>query len=137
VKERPRVGVGVLVMRDGNVLLGRRLGAHGEGSWAPPGGNLEYGESVEACARREVREETGLDLDGLSRGPYTEDLFEPEGKHYVTLFVVARALAGEPTVREPARCATWQWFRWTELPTPLFLPLESLHRRGFVPDDAA
>ena len=42
----PRVGVGVIVQRDGRILLGKRLGAHGEGTWALPGGHLEFGESV-------------------------------------------------------------------------------------------
>jgi len=44
----PRVGLGVLIIKDGKVLLGRRKGAHGEGTWAPPGGHLECGESFGA-----------------------------------------------------------------------------------------
>ena len=131
--DKPLVGVGVLVLRDGLVLLGQRLGSHGAGSWALPGGHLEYGETVDRCARREVEEETGLRLDRIVPGPYTSDVFAAEGKHYVTLFVLANCLDGEPELREPDKCARWGWFRWSELPEPLFAPLETLRRAGFVP----
>jgi len=129
----PRVGVGVIILRDGRLLLGKRKGAHGAGTWALPGGHLEFGETVEACAAREVWEETGLSIHSIIRGPYTNDIFPEAGRHYVTLFVVARSSPGEPRVYEPAKCDCWQWFRWSELPQPLFPPLASLHQSGFVP----
>ena len=57
---RPKVGIGVLVFNDLNqLLLGRRTSAHGEGEFGPPGGHLEFGESFEDCAIREVKEEAG------------------------------------------------------------------------------
>jgi 8-oxo-dGTP diphosphatase len=130
-----RVGVGVIIVRDGRVLLGERMGSHGAGTWALPGGHLEFGESVADCARREVLEETGLALHHLAPAPYTSDVFAAEARHYVTLFVTAQA-SGEPAVLEPARCRGWQWFRWAELPRPLFQPLQTLHDMGFVPADA-
>lgn len=133
----PRVGVGVIVMRRGLVLLGQRKGSHGAGTWALPGGHLEFGETVEECARREVAEETGLELHDITRGPYTTTLFPAEGTHYVTLFALAPSEAGEPQALEPAKCARWQWFPWSALPSPLFEPLRSLQRSGFVPNDAA
>jgi 8-oxo-dGTP diphosphatase len=126
------VGVGVLVIRDDRVLLGERRGSHGAGTWALPGGHLEHGESAETCAARELEEETGLQAGRLVPGPYTTDMIEPEGLHYVTLFVVATGVTGEPIVREPAKCARWEWFRWSALPEPLFAPLESLRRQGYV-----
>ena len=58
----PQVGVGVLILRDGKVLLGRRKGSHGAGCWSAPGGHLEFGETLEDCAAREVLEETGLKI---------------------------------------------------------------------------
>ena len=79
----------MLVVRDGRLLLGERLGSHGAGTWAPPGGHLEYGENPDACARRELIEETGLTADAMLPAAYTSDVFEAEGLHYVTLFVVA------------------------------------------------
>jgi 8-oxo-dGTP diphosphatase len=132
----PRVGVGVIVLREGRVLLGQRVGSHGAGSWALPGGHLEYGETIEACAAREVFEETGLVLTDMQRGPYTSDVFTLEGRHYVTLFVLARC-EGEAELREPAKCAGWQWLRWADFPEPLFQPLATLRRSGYVPADAA
>ncbi|MEO7065274.1 MAG: NUDIX hydrolase [Rhodanobacter sp.] len=133
----PLVGVGVIVVRNGLLLLGQRMGSHGAGTWALPGGHLEFGESVAQCAAREVREETGLELEVIRPGPYTNDVFASEGKHYVTLFVVAQSASGQPVVCEPDKCTGWQWFRWTELPTPLFQPLATLHASGFVPEYAA
>lgn len=133
--ESPRVGVGVIVVRDGLVLLGRRRGSHGAGSWALPGGHLEFGETVEACARRELLEETGLSLIDWRPAPYTSDVFPDAGRHYVTLFVQARC-EGEPQRLEPERCEGWQWCRWSALPQPLFRPLATLHTSGYVPEGA-
>jgi 8-oxo-dGTP diphosphatase len=134
--QQTHVGVGVLICRGGRVLLGRRRGSHGAGTWAPPGGHLEFGESAEACARREAAEETGLVLGDVARGPYTVDAFPAEGKHYVTLFTVTRdddRTAGEPRVREPDKVDAWEWHAWDALPEPLFAPLASLRATGFAP----
>jgi 8-oxo-dGTP diphosphatase len=133
----PQVGVGVIVLREGLVLLGKRLGSHGAGTWALPGGHLEFGESVEECASREVKEETGLHLQSVVLGPYTSNVFPVEHKHYVTLFAIGECAQGEPQVLEPTKCSSWQWFRWSELPQPLFAPLASLVSSGYVPQNAA
>jgi 8-oxo-dGTP diphosphatase len=128
----PVPGVGILVLRDGKVLLGKRRGSHGEGSWAPPGGHVEPGEGPTETARREVLEETGLLIERPRVGPVTEDRF-PEGKHYRTTFVIAEAPTGEPRNLEPGKCEGWEWFDWDLLPAPLFLPLKSLHDSGYRP----
>lgn len=130
------VGVGAIVLRDGLVLLGQRLGSHGVGTWALPGGHLEFGESVEDCAAREVLEETGLVIDAFTRASYTSNVFAAEQKHYVTLFVTAHSAVGEPQLCEPNKCSGWHWFRWSELPEPLFAPLASLRDSGFIPEGA-
>jgi 8-oxo-dGTP diphosphatase len=133
MNQHPRVGIGVILTRSDSVLLGKRLGTHGFGTWALPGGHLEFGESVESCASREVEEETGLRIHSIQPGPFFNDIFPAEGKHYVTLFVTAKCPDGEPQRLEPDKCAGWQWFRWSELPQPLFQPLASLVRSGYVP----
>lgn len=121
-----RVGVAAVIVRDGCVLLGERIGSHGAHTWATPGGHLELGESIEECAKRETFEETGLIVDSISKLGFTNDIFDKENKHYVTLFVLASCPSGEPLVAEPEKCKQWQWFKLDELPQPLFLPLSNL-----------
>lgn len=136
-----RVGVGVIVTRDRRLLVGERVGSHGAGTWALPGGHLEYGETPESCARREVLEETGLTLGALTPVSFTSDVFEKEQRHYVTLFVQAEAAAGEARVMEPDKCRRWVWCRWEDLRSPafrpLFAPLASLRDGGHVPPGLA
>ncbi|MEI6842907.1 MAG: NUDIX hydrolase [bacterium] len=132
--KRPRVGVGVIVIRDNKVLLGKRKGSHGEGTWSFPGGHLEFFETIEDCARRELAEETGLRLVCIGRSTFTNDMFVAEGKHYITIFVQAYYYTGgEPMVKEPDKCEGWEWFEWEHLPEPLFLPIQNLKKSAFNP----
>lgn len=130
-KERPKIGIGVCIIKNGKVLFGKRKNAHGEGSWCFPGGHLECDENIEDCARREVLEETGLSIKNIRFGPYTNDIFKKENKHYVTLFVIADYDSGELKVMEPEKCERWSWFKWEELPEPLFLPNQNLLKLGY------
>jgi 8-oxo-dGTP diphosphatase len=115
------------------VLLGQRKGAHGTGTWAFPGGHLELGESIEACAQREVLEETGLKVGNIRHQAFTNDIFTRENKHYATLFVRADYESGEPGIMEPDKCDQWAWFSWGQFPSPLFLSLKNLLAQGFTP----
>lgn len=128
ITKRPKVGVGIAVMKEGKILLGRRKGAHGSGAWSFAGGHLEYGEDVEACAKRELEEETGLKAVSLRLGPWVNDVIE-EGKHYITLFVFVDQFEGTPELKEPEKCEGWQWFDLHALPTPLFPPVSSLIKK--------
>ncbi|HAA02178.1 MAG TPA: DNA mismatch repair protein MutT [Syntrophobacteraceae bacterium] len=128
--KRPAVGVGVVVINEGRILLGRRKSSHGSGSWSCPGGHLEFSETIEDCAKREVYEETSILIGNIRYGPFTNDVFVSEGKHYVTLFVFADYAAGMVQVREPEKDECWSWHSWDNLPQPLFLPLQNLVRLG-------
>jgi len=124
------VGVGVIVVRGDKVLFGLRRGAHGGGTWSSLGGHVDEGESAEACALRELEEETGLRAVSRRRVGESEDVF-PDGLHYRTIFVRVDWAGGNPAVREPEACARWSWFRWDDAPEPLFLPVASLRAKGF------
>lgn len=121
-----RVGVGVIVKKEGRVLMQKRKGAHGEGSWSFPGGHLEFNEGIEECAKREVEEETGIKIKNLRLGPYTNDVFEKEGRHYITLFVLAEYDSGEISIKETDKTEEIEWFDIEEIPRELFLPIENL-----------
>ncbi|EED17141.1 NUDIX domain protein, putative [Talaromyces stipitatus ATCC 10500] len=137
-----RVGVGVFVLHTSQeqstnprFLMGRRLNSHGAGTYALPGGHLEFGETPEDCAIREVLEETGLRVTRVKFLTATNDYMPAEGKHYITLFMVL----------EPHKCESWDWFNWEDLEfavgkqndlkdgdvleKPLFLPLVNLLRQ--------
>ncbi len=133
MSSQPEVGIGVIVIHEGKVLLGRRKNAHGEGTWSFPGGKLEFGEEIFDCAKREVLEETGLKIKDLFLGPYTNDFFEKESRHFITIFVIAKSEGGKPLILEPGKCEAWVWFSWDSLPRPLFLPVKNLLSQGFSP----
>ena len=63
----------------------------------------------------------------------TNDVFG-EGKHYVTMIMIADWESGNPTVMEPDKAESWGWFDWESLPEPLFLPMENLVKQGFDPN---
>ncbi len=131
-----RVGVAAIVRRGALVLMGRRLSdSHGDGVWQFPGGHLDFGETPERCAVRETGEETGLAVRAVARGPWTNDLFAAEGKHYITLFVVCESEEGEPRVMEPTKCAEWRWVAWDAMPQPWFLPIAGLVASGWAPEE--
>ncbi|KAK9934842.1 hypothetical protein M0R45_021971 [Rubus argutus] len=133
----PRVGVVVFLLRGETVLLGRRRSSIGASTFALPGGHLEFGESFEECAARELKEETDLDLDEIEFVTVTNNLFldEPKPSHYVTIFMRAGLKDPDqvPQTVEPDKCDGWGWYEWDNLPEPLFWPLEKMVRSGFNP----
>ncbi|MES2668327.1 MAG: NUDIX domain-containing protein [Patescibacteria group bacterium] len=119
--QRPKVGVGILIVKDGTVLIGKRLGSHGGGTWQIPGGHLEFGHSFEETALREAEEETGLThlvIEGLICVIY-DRVYD---KHFVTIGMLATWKSGEPFAAEPEKASDWQWFDPEQLPEPMFLP---------------
>ncbi|CAN4121931.1 unnamed protein product [Withania somnifera] len=130
----PKVGVAVFLLKGSKVLLGKRLSAVGHSTFALPGGHLEFGESFEECAAREVKEETGLEIDKTEYLTVTNNVIS-EKVHTVCIFI--RAVLADPNQKpetlEPEKCAGWDWYEWNNLPKPLFGPLEDMVQSGFNP----
>jgi ADP-ribose pyrophosphatase len=115
--QRPRLGVSTVVRRDGAVLLVQRAKAPYRGIWAFPGGAVEYGESLKAAAAREVREETGIEVEIGEAIGHAEVLPGHEtagvGGHYVLFVFAGRYIGGDTIAGDDA--AEARWFRAEEL----------------------
>ena len=111
------------------MLLGERLSHPGANTWQTPGGYLEYRETPFECAKRELFEEAALIAGEISMGPWSNDIFEEEKKHFVTLFMIVTKFKGEPKVLEPDKCRVWKFFDFDNLPKPLFMPLDNFLKR--------
>ncbi|KAI2626104.1 NUDIX hydrolase domain-like protein [Hypomontagnella submonticulosa] len=114
----PRVGVAALVRdAEGKFVMGKRKGSHGAGDWQFPGGHLEMGEDLLACAERETLEETGLKVKGISVAAVTNAVFDPKTKHYITVFVACKRENDndQPEVLEPEKCESWGWVSWEQV----------------------
>ena len=134
MSQEPKVGTATIITRDNKVLLMKRRGPHGNGTWSPPGGHLDFGESPEQCAAREAKEEVGVDVENLQFRAVTNDLFEDSGRHYITLWLEAGSFNGEPSIIAEKEVEEIGWFAWDALPQPLFLPLENyVNKRNYLP----
>jgi len=130
----PNVGVGVIIVKDGKILLSKRRAAHGAGTWSLPGGKLHFSETVEECARRELFEETGLKVSKLQFAGVTDDFFQQEDLHYITIFFAVDYKSGEILQKEPDKSGPWMWFAQDKLPKPLFLPFKNLLKQQKTTD---
>ena len=136
---RVKVGVAVLVWRDGRVLMGRRKGSHGAGTWSFPGGKVDPGELTADAAIREVSEETGLrivDPKHLivgSRPLCNLFYFSEIDTEFITVFMEADCpFDQEPRVMEPDKVdGEWIWVTPGDWPSPLFEPVDELFTNGW------
>ncbi len=143
---RPKVGCGVFILspdHPGCVLLGKRIGKTGGGTWAVPGGHVEHAELFEECAAREALEETGLTLHNLRHCVTTNTIREELGYHYIVGFVVGEVVAGaHPINTEPDKCEGWEWVPWDssapQWSEKVFYSLENLRSQtSFNPCDTS
>lgn len=119
---RPRIGVGVIIVnKDGYVLVGRRKGSFAQ-KYSIPGGSIDMGETFENTAIREIKEETNLDILHPKVIAVTNNLetFKEEGKHYISIVLLAKNYSGELKNMEPKKCEGWAWVDPTNLPLPHF-----------------
>lgn len=114
--ERITVGVGAVIWNaERQVLLIRRTKEPRIGQWSLPGGKVEKGESLHDAVRREVREETGLEIEilGLAGVAETIDDVGAGGRHYVLIDYGAQVVSGEARAASDAADATW--FSYSDL----------------------
>jgi ADP-ribose pyrophosphatase len=134
--QRPIVGVGAIVIREGKVLLVKRAAAPSRGLWAIPGGSLELGETIQKGAEREILEETGIRIKA-GAPVYAFDFLEHDERgrlkyHFVIVDVEGEYVAGEVQAADDALDA--RWVSPEELPgMPVSRnTLKILSARGFI-----
>ena len=121
--KRPVPAVGAIVFRDGAVLLVKRGAEPHRGRWSLPGGSLEIGETVEAGAVRETREETGVDVQPLRVLDVCNFIERKDGEvrwHYVLIDVLCEYVRGDP-------------FPATDAENARLIPLRELGEYDVVP----
>ncbi len=116
-----KVGIGVILLKDKKVLIGKRINSHAQ-KYSIPGGHLEVGESFEEAAIREVKEETGITIRKPKVVAVTNNLetYKLEQLHYVSVILLARDFSGEAKTMEPNKCEGWNWYDPTDIPKPHF-----------------
>jgi len=130
--QKPGVGFGIMVLRDGKVLLGHRNEdaekasslLHGEGTWTMPGGKLHFKENLKEGAERELMEETGIKAKSLKVISISNDIVHDA--HFLTIGFLAEDFEGEVKVMEPDEITEWRWFGLNSLPSPLYFPSEKI-----------
>lgn len=136
-KYRIGTGVGVIVLNNkGQVLLGHRTANSGSGLklddvWALPGGKVEYGETFEEAAKREILEETGLKIINPEVKTLQTDI--NENAHFTTVGLVSTEFENEPRIMEPDKCDEWKWFNLDNLPEIGYFPSKKMiekYKRG-------
>lgn len=133
-----RVGTGVLIFKDGKILLGKRIGTkHGSGEYSSPGGHLDYMESIDDCAKREVLEECGVTIKNL-KFLHVANQLDYLPHHFVNISFTADWESGEPQVLEPEKCENWGWYDIDNLPEPVYsmtkLAIQSYKNKEFYHD---
>lgn len=124
-EKRPKSCVGVMIFKDGKILLGKRKGSHGRGEYSFTGGHLEFKESFEECAKRETLEEAGIIIKNI-KFLCVANIDRHESRQDVTIGFSAEWESGEAQVMEEDKCDGWGWYELDNLPTPLFYPSEVL-----------
>jgi len=115
----PGVGCGLAVVKDGKLLLCKRLKAPESGHWNIVGGKVDHMEPAADAARREAEEESGLAIHSVRFLCLSEQLIDADRQHWVSLIYVSDDFSGEPWLTEPDKLSDIGWYSLDDLPQPL------------------
>jgi 8-oxo-dGTP diphosphatase len=133
VIRQPKIGISVMLVKDHQLLLAKRLSGKLQGKYAAPGGHLEWMETFVEAASRELLEEAGsvaniadCEVIGVDQG------FAPEEDHcWVVIFVLVKSWMGEPRCIEPDKQEPWEWYDIDNLPEATIGTIKRLCARKF------
>lgn len=114
----PGVGAGLAVLRDGRMLLYRRVKAPEAGSWNILGGKVDHMEPAAQAARREAEEESGLFVGNVDFLCLSEQIISDDQQHWLSLIYSCSEFTGEPAMPEPDKFTAFGWFGPDNWPEP-------------------
>ncbi|OLP43478.1 NUDIX domain-containing protein [Rhizobium oryziradicis] len=115
----PGVGVGLAILKDGKLLLYKRMRPPEVGYWNIVGGKVDVLERSDIAAKREAEEETGLSIGNIEFVSVTEQIVEADRQHWVSLLYKTDDITGEAQLTEPDKLSDFGWFALDDLPEPL------------------
>ncbi len=107
------VGVGALIFNDQNQFLMMKRGQKAKnevGKWEIPGGSVEFGETFEQALKREIKEETGVDIKVIELLELCDHFLPEEHQHWVSPTYICEITEGKPQIMEPEKCDDMGWF---------------------------
>lgn len=120
--DRPKIGIGIIIKNpERKILVGKRKNSHAP-YYSIPGGHLELGETFEQAAKREIKEETNLEIFNPKVIAITNNLetLKNEGLHYISIILLAENYSGELKNLEPEKSEDWLWVDPKNIPEPHF-----------------
>ena len=126
-----RLGGGVVLLRDGKFLLGYQIRSYEKPCWGTPGGkvNDKHCSIIEAM-KKEVYEETGINVRSLKKLTWYEDVIEEND--LIGFQFYTEEFDGEARVMEPEKCKEWKWFDIESLPEKLTDSVQRLVDEGLL-----
>ncbi|MGV1768876.1 NUDIX domain-containing protein [Agrobacterium vitis] len=115
----PGVGVGLAILRDGKLLLYKRMRPPEAGFWSIVGGKVDVLEPAENAAKREAEEETGLAIGSVEFVSVSEQITTADRQHWVSFLYKTSDISGEASLTEPDKLSDFGWFALDDLPQPL------------------
>ncbi len=133
--------MGLAILRDGKILLYKRMKAPEAGFWNIVGGKVDHLEPAEQAARREAEEESGLSIGAITYVGVTEQIISADGQHWVSLLYKTEDVTGEPRLSNRTSSpisagSTWTIYQNRSRPSrPQSLAFFA-DREGFLPAPA-
>ncbi len=120
------VGCGAFIINDKNeLLLQQRNKTPEKGYWSIPGGKVEMFETLHQAVKREVKEETGVEIEIIDLLGVCDHIVPNEKVHWISPTFLCRIVKGEPKIMEPTKHIDMRWFSLEQLPENLTITTQN------------
>jgi len=122
---KPQVGCGAAIRNENaQILLIHRLTEPEKDTCGLPGGKIDFGETAQAAAMREINEELGIEINLTNLACISEIINQGDGAHWVSPVYEAHIISGRPQIKEPHKHGGWDWFSVNDMPDKITKPTQ-------------